>query len=251
MARHAALEPHGSVRDPGAVAEPSTASPWHLAVPSGDGPWPGVVVVHDALGMTTDLRRHADWLAANGYLAIAPDLFHRGRRMKCLVATLKAFSKGEGQAFDDLEAARQLLLGRDDCTGRVGVMGFCMGGGFALLLATRGYDASSANYGVMSDDDVEKLLGDACPVVASYGGRDRSLRKAPALVERVLADNGVPHDVKTYPDAGHGFLNDHVRGEVPVWARIAGTYARTAYHEASADDARRRILVFFDEHLRG
>ena len=223
--------------------------PAYLAIPTGEGPWPAVVVVHDALGMTTDLRDQADWLAAHGYLAAAPDLYHRGGRISCMVRILRSFAARQGTAFEDLEAVRAALAGRDDCTGRVGVIGFCMGGGFAMALAPTGrYAAASANYGTADDRAVE-ALAEACPIVASYGGRDRSIRGAAAKVEAVLTEHGVPHDVHEYPEAGHGFLNDHAPGEVPLWASLAGRYARTGYHQPSADDARRRILAFFDQHL--
>lgn len=80
--------------------------PVYVAAPEGDGPWPGVVVVHDALGMTSDLRRQADWLASEGFLAAAPDLYHRGGRMRCMFATMRAAVRGEGDAFGDLDATR-------------------------------------------------------------------------------------------------------------------------------------------------
>src|SRR3954464_9356544 len=108
----------------------------YVAEPSGSGPWPGVVVVMDALGLSDDIREQADRLAAGGYLAFAPDLYS-GRGLRCVVATLSSPRSGRGPPHHDIYAARRWLAQRDDCTGRIGVIGFCMGGGFALLSAAR------------------------------------------------------------------------------------------------------------------
>jgi carboxymethylenebutenolidase len=219
--------------------------PVHLVQPPvGDGPWPGVVVLHEAFGLNDDIREHAGRLAAAGYLAAAPDLF-RGRGMRrCLVATFKTLGAQHGQAFDDIEAVRRTLAGRDDCTGRVGVIGFCMGGGFALLTAARGFNASAPNYSPLPKN-LDAALQGACPVVASYGKRDLELRGAAAKVEAALQRAGVEHDVKEYPEAGHSFFNRHNAGPLAPVLRVAGL----GFHQPSAEDAWGRILRFFDAHL--
>ena len=130
------------------IPAPGGTLPGYLAVPDGPGPWPGVVVLHDMAGMSRDLRRQADWLAGAGYLAVAPDLFRDARGASCIFRMIRETWRGEGPTFLDIEAVGRWLAGRPDGTGRVGVIGFCLGGGFALLLAAQHrFDVASVNYG--------------------------------------------------------------------------------------------------------
>lgn len=218
--------------------------PGHLAVPApveAQGTWPGVVVVHDAFGLGDDIRGITDRFGMAGYLALAPDLYSRGSKLRCMRATLAQMRRGSGEACTDLEAARDLLRSRADCTGAVGIAGFCLGGGFALLLAP-GFDASAPYYGMLPRDP--HVLDEACPVVASFGGRDPSLRGAAGRLERELTERGIPHDVKEYAGAGHSFANQ-LRGPLGVVARVTGF----GYRRDAAEDAWRRVTRFFAEHL--
>ncbi|MEF2976008.1 dienelactone hydrolase family protein [Subtercola sp. YIM 133946] len=219
-----------------------------LAVPEGEGPWPAVVMVFEAFGMTDVMRRQVDRLAGAGYLVLMPDLFVDGGLRHCVRATFQAITSGEGRAWHDVEAARAYLAARDDCTGKIGILGFCMGGAFALVAASgRGFDAASVNYGP-PPRDLQKVLSDPCPIVASYGARDLTQRGAAAKLAAELTRQGVAHDVKQYARAGHSFLNDAPTGPRAIRPLTAVILGAGPNPEAAAD-AWQRIEAFFGEHL--
>jgi carboxymethylenebutenolidase len=218
-----------------------------LAVPDGPGPFPAAIMVHEVFGIEENMRAQIERLCSAGYIVLMPDLFSRGGARRCLMATFRALTAGKGQAFDDVAAARNLLLSRTDCTAKIGVIGFCMGGGFALQLANHGFDAAAVNYGMMPKDLDASLVG-ACPIIGSYGAKDNSLKGAAAQMEFALTKADIAHDIKEYPNANHAFMNTGPAGPKvlrPIMSKVVGM---KPYPEEAAD-AWRRIEVFFAEHL--
>ncbi len=220
-----------------------------LFLPEGAGPHPGVVVLHESFGLNDDIRRICARFAAAGYAALAPDLYSHGRRLVCLSRVLVDMVSGRvAREIADILAVREALAARPEVDGgRIAVAGFCQGGGFALIAGTDpGFRAAAVNYGVVPGD--RSQLDGLCPVVASYGRRDRMVGgKMARRLEGHLQALGIPHDVKTYPDVGHSFFS-RVEGWQGWLARIPSPMA-VGYDERAAEDGWRRMLDFFAEHV--
>jgi carboxymethylenebutenolidase len=214
-----------------------------LDVPDGPGPWPGVVIIHDAFGYGPDKESINRRVAAGGFVALTPNLFARGSRALCVPKVIREVITQRGRSLDDVLAARDHLKALPETTDRVGIAGFCMGGQFALVMSPKGFDASAPFYGVPLPRELSRTLDGACPVVASFGRRDPIGRGAPEKLQRVLDDKGITNDVKSYPKVGHSFAN---KNPAQPLLRIAGF----GYNQAATDDAWSRVFAFFDEHLR-
>ncbi|NNH68700.1 dienelactone hydrolase family protein [Nocardia uniformis] len=220
----------------------------YLAVPEGDGPWPGIVMIHDGLGLNADLRRQADHMAARGYLVLAPDLYSGGNKVGCIAATVRTMARGKGPALAHITAAREHLIARPDCTGKTAVIGFCMGGMFAIMVSTGyGFDAVAPNYGMPPPWlEVDDFVRQGCaPLVGSYGDADFSIPEHQVqALEKRLTELDVPHDITVYPETTHSFFQDN-GGMTGRLFRVAGL----RHNPAACEDAWERIFGFFDEHL--
>jgi len=173
---------------------------------------------------------------------VAPDLIGGG--FGCLVKVFRDLSRGDGPSFDKARASIDFLAGQPDVESeRLGLVGFCMGGSFALMLAIDDrVKVTAPNYGDAPDDaHLEKL----CPVVASYGSRDKVFNKDAARLETVLNAAGIENDIRLYPDVGHSFINDYA----PWYTAIMGPVMAVGYHHDEAEDVWSRMLAFFQKHL--
>jgi carboxymethylenebutenolidase len=224
---------------------PGDPLPGYLAMPDRAGPWAGVVVLHEVFGLNDDIRRITDRVAQMGYLAVAPDLLANGR-IRCLARLLTDVQRGGGESVDRVETVVGWLTDRADCSGKVGVIGFCVGGSVAFLLGCKpGVNVAAPNYAKTPSVD---RLARSCPVVASYGGRDRMFGKEAAKARAGLAAAGVEHDVRLYPEAGHSFMNqadDH-----RLTFALTRPLMSAGFRREDAEDAWTRIEAFFSRFLR-
>ncbi|HZG91623.1 MAG TPA: dienelactone hydrolase family protein [Pseudonocardia sp.] len=210
----------------------------YLAVPeSGSGP--GVVVIQEWWGLTTHIKDIADRLAAAGFVALAPDLFggtttHDSDEAGKLMGALPV----DGAARDLAGAVDFLLEHPAVTSSKVGAVGFCMGGGFVLVLAAQQGDRIGAAvpfYGVLKEDYPD-LSGLTAPVLGHFGEQDdfTTPDAARQLAARIEAESGVSPEFRFYP-AGHAFVNDE---------NLLGTH--DAEQAAKAWDA---TLEFLRENL--
>lgn len=207
----------------------------YLARPEGEGPFPGVVVIHEIFGLNENIRDITRRFAGEGYAALAVDLFVGRNRAVCIARFMGAALAGslDHSGIRDLKAALSVLAEqRQVDEDRIGAIGFCMGGGFAVAWACTDdrLKAIAPYYGV--NPRPLEAVSRSCPVVGSYPEKDftaRSGRRLDAELER----HGIPRDVKVYSGARHSFFNDRGR----------------AYDPAAAEDSWRRTLAFFGEHV--
>ena len=217
----------------------------HLSVPPVvPAPWPGVVVLHESFGLNDDIRRIARRFAENGYLVAAPDLLKGGRHIVCVMRAMRDIRRGHGPALDALEGVIADLERREDVT-KVGVAGFCMGGGFALLLATRGkLPVVGAFYG---DTPPREQLRQACPIVGGYGGKDRLIGGKGRKLVATLDELGIDHDIRIYEDAGHSYMSEGAPFD--ALAKASRPLMHVQYDERAAEDSWARMLSFFGRYL--
>jgi len=257
---------------PGAVTDPSrvraesltfaghggTAVNGHLAVPTqpaGEEGRGAVVVIHEAGGLGDHIKDVANRLANLGYLALGVDLYTREGgppRMDDLQAVMeRLFSMSDEVALGDLEAAADFLRAREDCNGRVGCIGFCMGGRFTLLFACarKRLDAAVDCWGGVIDaatpdesttptrptpplELAERL---SCPLLAAIGAEDANPSpEVGAQLEARARQSGQEVKVDVYEGAGHAFFADY----------------RPTYRPEPAAKLWREVVPFFERHLR-
>jgi carboxymethylenebutenolidase len=210
----------------------------YLVHPAGGaGKYPAVLVVHENRGLNPYIEDVARRLGTSGFMALAPDGLTS-------VGGYPGDDERGGQLFgqvdrakmtEDFVAAAQWLKARPDCTGKLGVVGFCYGGGIANTLAVRMPDLSAAvpfYGGAPAAADVPKIKA---AVLAHHGELDTRLAASWPAYDAALTAAGVPHEGYIYPKANHGFHND----------------TTPRYDEQAAKLAWQRTIDWFNKYLKG
>jgi carboxymethylenebutenolidase len=207
----------------------------YLAEPGGEGP--GVIVIHEWWGLDDSMRKMADRFAEEGFVALAPDLYHGDSTTQPDEAQQKLMALNIDEAVKEMRGAVKKVLDHPKCNGQVGSVGFCAGGGLAIWAAaeTPEIGAAVTYYYVMphGKPDFSKIKG---PVLGHFGTEDEFVSEEDArALETELREAGVDAAFEYYQDAGHAFANDHDR---------LGTY-----DEGHAKQAWDKTVSFFKEHL--
>ena len=207
-----------------------------LVKPAGAGPFPGLVVIHEIFGLNDNIRSITSRFAEQGYAALAVDMFSNRNRAVCMVQLVQGmmFRPLKNSMLSDLQSTMQFLRQQAGVApNRTGVVGFCMGGGYALQLAVTdtGMRAASVFYGAVPKP--LEAFARSCPIVGRYPEKDFTVQGAREL-DAVLEKNAIDHDIKIYPNTQHSFFNQQ----------------RTPFEVEASKDAWQRMLSFFGEHLR-
>jgi len=207
----------------------------YLAKPEGAGPFPGIIVIHEIFSLNDNIRDISRQFAEQGYVALGVDLFSNRNRMVCMLQIIHGMliRPLHNSMLDDLKSSVAFLQGQPDVdANRVGAVGFCMGGTYALQLAItdKGMKAASVFYG-MNPKPLD-AVAETCPIVGSYPEKDFTAKAAREL-EASLTNYNVPHDIKVYENTQHSFYSQQ----------------RTPFEVDASKDAWQRMLSFFETHL--
>jgi len=207
----------------------------YLALPDTAGPHPAVVVIHEAFGLNDNIKQISDRFADAGYAALAVDLFTDRNRAICMARYMAGMLMGSVNRYgiDDLKSALTFLAKLPEVdVQRMGAIGFCMGGGFAIAWACTDSRLKAIAPFYAANPRPLEVVKRLCPVVGSYPEKDFTARAGRSL-DQALTRHKIVHDIKIYPNAQHSFFNDAGRASNPE----------------AADDAWRRVLGFFGEQL--
>ncbi len=209
----------------------------YLGRPSGLGPWPTVIVIHEWWGLDNQTESIVDRLAGIHYMAFAPDLYHGEMALLGNNEKAAALVQKYGQdAPEELNAAFDALKNHDDCSGKIGSMGFCFGGRMSLALGLdRPLDAVCMFYGGCMQQLFPQLDKLKSPLLGLFGDQDQSIPVGTVEEFKKLLDQvGVQHEVIVYPNSGHAFFRDH---------------DPNVYKPEASKDAWERVQKFFAKNL--
>jgi len=213
----------------------------YLTRPKGDGNHPAVIVIHPWSGIDDHTRDVGRRLAKAGYVALVPDLLSREGGRSAFPSRDAAIAAGrkldDETITKDLTGAVNYLKGQNFVrANRVGVTGFCWGGGKALMFTTRSKDiAASVIYYGENPRDIDEVKNITTPVLGHYGGADERITSRVPELEAAMKKYGKSFEYKIYPGAPHAFNSDD---------------SPRSYREEAAKEAWGKTLEFFKKHLQ-
>jgi carboxymethylenebutenolidase len=220
----------------------------YVAQPKDGGTYPGIVVIQEAFGVNSHIKKVTERIAAEGFVAVAPDIFHREAEriipyseMPKAIATMQRVV--DSKAMEDVGAAIAHLKSQSNVkSGSIGVIGFCMGGRLTYLAAAhhnKDVKCAVPFYGggiPMGNPSPLSRTGEIkCPMYLFFGAKDPLIPLDQVnQIKAELTAKKIPFEMEIYPEPGHGFFCDD----------------RGGYHEASAKDAWEKTKAFFAQHLK-
>tara|TARA_A100001037_G_C15099089_1_gene613007 strand:+ start:72 stop:812 length:741 start_codon:yes stop_codon:yes gene_type:complete len=200
-----------------------------------DSKAPGIVVIQEWWGLDDHIKSITERFAEQGFIALAPDLFHGSVTTEPDEAMKLTQAMDQARAREEIDACVAYIQNSEDSSGKVGVVGYCLGGGLSIQSACENSNISACNIYYGGNPDLNSVQNLKAPVLGIYAENDERITSTVPELEKALNDNGIVNEIIIYPNVDHAFFNDT---NIPV------------YNKEAAESAWSKTLSFFSANLR-